>query len=192
MSDLQVAFKEWAVICRALADGTQALILRKGGIAETGGEFAIEHLRFWLFPTYVHQQQAGVRQEARTLLEQAEADKPADGTVRLSHWAEVTGIYRIHELAPALLLAHLHFWSDEAVRKRFAYRAPGLNVLAVRVYRAAQVHTIADTAAYQGCKSWVHLDMPLATAGSAPVLTDAAYHDVKWNLDMLLNPTALA
>ena len=104
----------------------------------------------------------------------------------------MTGIYRIRDLTPALLLAHLHFWSEETVRKRFAYREPGINVLAVRVYRASKAHTIADTAHYQGCKSWVELDTPLPTEGSVTVLTDKDYADVKWNLDMLLNPTALA
>ena len=38
---LKDAFKEWAVICRALAEGRQALILRKGGIAEAGGDFRV-------------------------------------------------------------------------------------------------------------------------------------------------------
>ncbi len=190
--DLQVAFKEWAVICRALAAGTQAIILRKGGIAETGGEFAVEHMRFWLFPTYVHQQRPGIRPEAEPLLKEAEAEQPKPGQVALSHWAEVTGIYRVRDLSAALLLAHLHFWSDETVTRRFVYREPGIHVLAVRVYRSGQSRLIADTAAYQGCKSWVELTAALPTAGSAPVLTDEAYRDVKWNLDMLLNPTALA
>ena len=40
---LKYAFKEWAVVCRALTEGKQALILRKGGIAETGGRFQLEH-----------------------------------------------------------------------------------------------------------------------------------------------------
>ncbi len=58
MSGLRHAFKEWAVICRALAEGRQAVVLRKGGVAEKTGEFQIEHTRFWLFPTYVHQQRS--------------------------------------------------------------------------------------------------------------------------------------
>jgi len=56
MSGLRHAFKEWAVICRALAEGRQALILRKGGIEETGGTFEVEHSRFWLYPTYTEAQ----------------------------------------------------------------------------------------------------------------------------------------
>src|SRR5437868_5970157 len=109
---LQYAFKEWAVICRALAEGRQALILRKGGIAEAGGDFRVEHPRFWLFPTYVHQQRAGVKPEARPLLEQVEAERPPAGVVRLTHFAEVAATYQLHDLATAQLLNHLHLWSE--------------------------------------------------------------------------------
>src|SRR3954447_26855743 len=116
---LRHAFKEWAVICRALAEGRQALILRKGGIAEDGGVFRVEHTRFWLYPTYVHQQRGGIKPEAVPLLEQAEADRPPAGTVLLTHFAEVAGIYLVLVLAPALFLASLHFWSEETVSNRF-------------------------------------------------------------------------
>jgi len=190
--ELSNAFKEWAVICRALALGKQSIILRKGGIAEDAGEFVIEHKRFWLFPTYTHQQQGGIREEALPLLQEAEAEKPAPGHVRLSHWAEVTGIYHVHDVTAALLLAHLHFWTEDTVRKRFAYGTPGLYVLAARIYRAPEAQEIVDTPLYQGCKSWVELDAPLSTESSTPVLADKDYQDVKWNLEMLLSPTALA
>jgi len=189
---LQHAFKEWAVICRALAEGKQSILLRKGGIAEDGGTFTVEHTRFWLFPTYVHQQETGIRPDAIPLLEASRADKPAAGTVRLSHWAHVTGIYRVRDELLALLLAHMHLWSEETVRKRFAYREPAIYVLSARIYHAPQPFIITDTPAHQGCKSWVELDQPLHTDGSTPVLSDKDYDDVKWNLDTLLQPTALA
>lgn len=189
---LRAAFKEWAVICRALAQGKQAIILRKGGVSEKTGLFALEHTRFWLFPTYVHQQGAGVRAEAAPLLEEVEAERPPAGTLRLQHWAEVTGVYQVRDLTLALLLAHLHLWSDDTVRQRFAYREPGLNVLTVRVYRAPRAHELPDLAEYQGCRSWVELAQPLPIEGSTPVLDDTAYRDVQINLDLLLRPSALA
>ena len=120
---LKHAFKEWAVICKALAEGRQALILRKGGIEEPEGDFQVEHTRFWLFPTYVHQQSAGLQERALPLLKEALAEKPPTGVVRLSHFAEITGVYRLRDLPPALLLAHLHLWSNDTVAKRFEYRA---------------------------------------------------------------------
>jgi hypothetical protein len=190
---LKYAFKEWAVICKALVEGRQALILRKGGIAESGGDFEVEHTRFWLFSTWTHQQQpAGLRPEALPLLEQAERERPPAGTVRLTHFAEVTGVYHVRDLTASLLLAHLHFWSEETVRKRFAYRAPGLFVLPVRVWRAAQAVELPDTPYYQGCRSWVELERELPTEGATPVLTEAKMEDLHRSLDLLLNPTAFA
>lgn len=189
---LQHAFKEWAVICHALAQGKQSILLRKGGIAEPEGDFRVEHDRFWLYPTYVHQQEDGINAEARPLLEQVKKDRPAPGMVRLDHWAEVTGIYHVRDYVPALLLGHLHFWSDETVEKRFHYRRPGLFVLAVRVHRAPRTFDLRETPGYAGCKSWVELDEPLPTAGSTPVLSDDKYRDMKHALDLILQPTALA
>ena len=188
---LQHAFKEWAVICEALAQGQQAIILRKGGSAETDGEFRLEQQRFWLFPTFSNQQEQGVREEALPLWQSVLAGRPPAGTVRLSHFAEVTGIYRVHDLMPALMIAHLHMWSEETVCQLFEYGTPGLNVWTVRVYRALQVHDLADTAGYQECRSWVELDRSLPTDGAVPVLADKDYRDVQYSLDLLLNPTAI-
>src|SRR6266849_1965219 len=110
---LKHAFKEWAVICQALAEGRQALILRKGGIAEESGEFQLEHTRFWLFPTYVHQQSTGIKPEALPLLHRSEVERSAEGMIRLSHFAEVAGVYHVHDMVGALLLSPLHIWSDD-------------------------------------------------------------------------------
>lgn len=187
---MQHAFKEWAVICKALAEGQQALILRKGGIAETDGDLEVEHTRFWLFPTFTHQQREGIKPEALPLLEQAEADRPPEGVVRLSHFAEITGVYHVRDLVLALMLAHLHLWSEETVRKRFTYRTPGLFVLPVRVYRAAHIVELPDTPTYQGCRSWVDLERDLPTEGATPVLSDLMIEDLHRSLDLLLNPTA--
>lgn len=189
---LQHAFKEWAVICRALAEGKQAIILRKGGVAEPHGEFELEHRRFWLFPTYAHQQQTGIQPEAQPLLARVEADRPPADAVTLAHFAEVAAVYKVHDLPAALVLGGLHVWSEDTVAKRFAYRSPGLYVLAVRVWRVPVPIEVSVTAEYAGCKSWVDLDTPLPTDGAAPVLDDAAFNEVLATLDTLLNPTAFA
>jgi hypothetical protein len=187
---LKHAFKEWAVICRALAEGRQALVLRKGGVAEDGGQFEVAQTRFWLFPTYLHQKAEALKPEARPLLEAAEADRPPPGVVRLSHFAEVGGVYHVRDIVGALKIDRLHLWSRETVAARFEYRYPGLYVLPVRVYRMAETFEIPDTDYYAGCKSWVELDQELPTVGAAPVLDDDAFRDVMRMLDLLLQPTA--
>jgi hypothetical protein len=172
---LAVAFKEWAVICRSLAEGRQTLILRKGGIAEAGGEFRVEHDRFWLYPTFAHQQADGITADAAPLLAAATADRPAAGTVRLTHFAEVGRVWHTLREEQVLTLAGLHAWSEAAVRARFAYRRPGLFVLAVRVLRAPREHELIETPEYAGCKSWVELTTPLPTAGATPVLSETDF-----------------
>jgi hypothetical protein len=187
---LRVAFKEWAVICRALAEGRQALILRKGGIAEAGGRFTPEHDRFWLYPTYVHQQAGGIKPAAADLLRAAEVDRPPAGILRLTHFAEVTGVYFIRQLHGALLLDDLHYWTEATVRQRFDYRSPGLYVLPVRVYRAAAPIEQPERPEYAGCRTWVEIGRELRVDGATPVLTDAAFAAFLETLDRRLTPTA--
>ena len=55
-STIRMAFKEWSVVCAALGNGEQSLILRKGGIQELSGGFQVSHREFWLYPTKFHQQ----------------------------------------------------------------------------------------------------------------------------------------
>jgi hypothetical protein len=178
MTTLRHALKEWAVICRALALGRQAVILRKGGIAEAGGAFRVEHDRFWLYPTFVHQQADGIIPEARPLLDQALAEKPPAGTLRLTHFAEVAGVWQASDPAEVEQLAGLHCWSAQTVRARFAYRRPGLFVLAVRVRRVPGPLPLPEAPAYAGCKSWVELDQDAPTDGAVPVLDDESFAGV--------------
>ncbi len=188
---LKHAFKEWAVICRALAEGRQAIILRKGGIAEEGNTFEPAQKRFWLFPTYLHQKAEALKPEALRLLHAVEAERPPAGAVRLTHFAEVGGVYHVHDIVGALKIDALHLWSRETVAARFEYRRPGLFVLPVRVYRVPEPLDIADAAPYAGCKTWVELEDELPTAGAVPLLDDNAFRDVMRTLDLLLQPTAI-
>jgi hypothetical protein len=164
-----VAFKEWAGVCEALAEGRQALILRKGGIAEGPCGFVPEHPVFWLYPTHVHQAEQGLR----TAPGRPSAGPSPAGTVAVGVLAVVETIDHVDRPNVLLALEHLHIWTAETVRKRFAYRRPGLWVLGVRVYRLGEPAVLAVTPEQAGCTSWVPIDPPLGTAGLVPVLDDA-------------------
>ena len=171
-----VAFKEWAVICRALAEGRQALIFRKGGIAETGGVFRPDHDRFLLYPSFFHEQhRAGIKPELLPLLDAAEADRPPVGVLRFGHLAEVAAVHQAADLDRLLALDDLHGWTTETVWQRFHYRTPGLYVLVVRVSRLAEAAERVDRPEYAGCKTWVELERPVPTDGVTPVLSDRAF-----------------
>jgi hypothetical protein len=163
-----IAFKEWAGVCDALAEGRQSLILRKGGIAEGPRGFTPEHVAFWLYPTRVHQAEQGLRDMAPTGPPAGPA--PAGDAVAVRALAVVDSVAFVDraDLLPAL--SDLHVWTEESVARRFHYRKPGLWVLGVRVYRRGEPHRLAVTAEHAGCKTWVPLDLPLETRGCLPVL----------------------
>ena len=56
-----VGFKEWALVCAALGEGRQSVIIRKGGLAEGRDGFVFLHREFFLFPTFFHEQLVRVR-----------------------------------------------------------------------------------------------------------------------------------
>ena len=121
-----------------------------------------------------------------------ERDKPPAGVLRLAHFAEVAGIYCLHDLVGAMKLLDLHHWSHDTITQRYHYRQPGLFVLPVRIYRAAETFEIPDAPAYAGCKTWVELEKELSTENATPVLSDDEFRRLLLTLDDLLNPTAFA
>jgi hypothetical protein len=165
-----MAFKEWAGVCDALAEGRQWLILRKGGIEEGPGGFRPEHDAFWLYPTAVHQAQQGLKPAARR--EPAAGPRGEPGTINLAALAAVRLVRRVENLERLEALDGLHVWTAETVEKRFHYRTPGLWLLGVRVYRREPPVRIPDDPGHAGCKTWVELDDPIPTAGLEPVIPD--------------------
>jgi hypothetical protein len=163
---LQVAFKEWAGVCGAIATGRQALILRKGGVAEVGGRFEPEHARFWLYPTYFHeQQQSGLKAEVDPVR------PPPPGSLVLTHLVDVSHVQYVTNVDSLAGLDSEHVWTQDTVRQRFHYRTPGLYVLTVRAY-AAEPITVPDRPEYAGCKTWVPLLDPAPARSAVPVLDD--------------------
>ena len=135
---MPIAFKEWAVTVRALAEGEQLLTLRKGGIREENKHFELEHERFFLYPTFDHQRNDLVREshhpELRRALEEGvwpdeepppraliqDGGIPQPDRVRLRAWAEVTDHFTITDRRSARLpLTLLHL--DPRLRREAAH-----------------------------------------------------------------------
>jgi hypothetical protein len=172
---VKTAFKEWAVICRALAEGRQSLILRKGGIVEEGGEFRPDHPEFLLFPTFSHQTPDSIVPEARSLLQVAAADEPEAGELVLRHYAIVADALRVKDLAAVLRLRGQHIWSDELVEERFHRWRESIYALVARIYRLPAPVTLPVEEEYTGCKSWVEFSHDVSIEGSSPVLSDEEF-----------------
>src|SRR3954447_23736163 len=117
-TSLQVALKEWATVCRALETGRQMLLLRKGGIYESAGEFEVEHPQFLLFPTYLHQNLKMLKPEAHEGFE-PHAAEPA--TIRITSAAEVTDVFELKDRRQMEALDAEHIWMPPLIDMRFSY-----------------------------------------------------------------------
>lgn len=187
---LQVALKEWATVCRALETGRQIVLLRKGGILEAIGGFELEHPRFLLFPTYLHQNLAMLKPDAHAGFEPhtAEPDR-----ITLAAAGVVTDIVRLSSRAQVDALDDEHVWTPPLIDMRFNYRpANPLYLLLVRAYRLPQPVTVENTPEYAGCKSWVPLEKPVSTAEAIPALDDAGYGSRRRRILETIGNTAAA
>ncbi|HET6326906.1 MAG TPA: DUF1802 family protein [Planctomycetaceae bacterium] len=171
------AFKEWAATCRALADGSQSLLLRKGGIHERSGRFTVEHREFWLFPTQFHQTADDFRPEAASVTARAAAAIPPKGIVRIELYAVVSEVIELSDEARLARLSALQILNEATLVRRFHYRTPGLFVLPVRILRLSRPIELEESSHFAGCRTWVDLERDLPTGDLSPALPDAVHEE---------------
>lgn len=170
---LKVALKEWDVVCDALLSGRQIMLLRKGGISESIGGFELEHSKFFLFPTFLHQNKSMLKPDFAAKVE-AHLEEP--GTIHLAGWAEVTDIVKVRDRSQIDALDAEHIWTPPLIDMRFNYKPKNpLYLLIVRAHRLAQPTAIQNTPDYAGCKSWVPLESALDEAPSTLAIADEAF-----------------
>jgi hypothetical protein len=189
---MPIAFKEWAVTVRALAEGEQLITLRKGGIREPGKPFRLAHERFFLYPTFDHQPGDLVREshqpELRRALEEgvwSDGEPPlhafATGgiqqpdRVRIRAWAEVAGHFTIADPRCVDALSPFYVWTTDYAEKRLGWRRhQPLHVLLLRTYRIPRPVTVKVKDEYSAAQAWVELQRELPFEGT-PVLSDAEF-----------------
>jgi hypothetical protein len=167
-----VGFKEWALICEALGRGDQAILLRKGGIAEGRTGFGFRHEKFFLFPTFFHEQLGKVRTP------DVRIPVAREGEIEIRYFAELEAQREITSRPVAAALEAFHVLAEPVVRERFEYKGAGLHVALVRVFRLEPSWMLADKPAYGGCRSWVELPERPAGTRFDPVLSDQAHAKV--------------
>jgi hypothetical protein len=158
--DEQVGFKEWQVVCDALADGRQTVILRKGGIHEGREGFSFAHERFYLFPTRFHatSEQVRVTHELTPLPEWQVGDD-----IVITHRVEVEWAKTLTDWQDVAALKDQHIYTEKTVRERFDWEGKGMSrgsihVAKVRVIALEQPWKFPYETRYGGCRSWVKLD----------------------------------
>ncbi len=181
------AFKEWAVVINALAQGKQSIILRKGGIQEKNREFRVEHEEFFLFPTYEHQEPADLKSAFHEDLKQVIQNRGEPDQAALRYYVKVEKIFRVSDEKRIPHISPFHIWSDREIEKRFHYgKEKGIYLILVRTFELLYPHIISMTSQYAGCKSWVELDRFLEVREPAAKISDPDFLSVKRQIEAAL------
>ncbi len=153
-----IAFKEWEVVCQALEEGRQSLILRKGGIHEGREGFSFAHEEFVLFPTRFHAQGDFVKVPGVVTKGEWEIGEEVVIKTRVRVKKAIT----LNEWDEVAALADEHIWTEETIRDRFFWEGKGMasgsiHVAYVEVEKLAEPLVFPYEKKYGGCRSWVEL-----------------------------------
>lgn len=167
------ALKEWAVVCKALQDGRQTVLLRKGGILEFRQGFEVKHEKFLLFPTYEHQAKEHLQPDYANKLDAVLKEQPAAGVNMLAGYAEAKAVKEVNDLAVLKKLEKYHIWTDSYVNARMAYNPKKpMSVVLLRVYNLSNPIRVDTKEEWAGCKSWIPVDLE---ASGKPAVDDNTF-----------------
>lgn len=172
-----IALKEWAVSVKALAEGQQIIVMRKGGIIEETRDFQLISPAFYLMPAYEHQKKHLLKEQFEGELDETLADwSPNMERIKLEAYAKVIEDIEITDQETLDRLRDLHIWTDTFAEERLRWkRTKPLHVLLLRVYRLASPIEIPNRPAYNGCKSWVRLEDEYEAPEMVPVLNEEKF-----------------
>jgi hypothetical protein len=175
MSGLRAALKEWAAVEEAMHRGWVSVLVRKGGIWEPRGDFALEHSEFFVFPGVYHQNGGELSEPLRErLAEQLGMAEPDPVPLRLL--ARVEAVVRVSDEETVDALTGLHPLTPEGALARFRYRdRPFLHALLLRIHALPRPAAVRNSLAYVGCRSWLELENAISPAGATPVLADGDF-----------------
>jgi hypothetical protein len=173
-----IALKEWAVAIDVLAAGEQIILMRKGGIIEETRDFQLESKAFFLFPTYEHQRPELLKDTFRPRLEQLLKTMPANNnTVTLTSYAEVIADIEVYSQEELHRLYPLHIWTEYFAEERLKWKKDKpLHILILRVYKLGVPLELPMLTEYDGCKSWIRLNLQLSeNIDMNPVMTETEF-----------------
>ena len=152
------ALKEWATVVKALEQGKQTIILRKGGILETASGFNIESKRFFLFPTWEHQEIKHVKPAFHDFLNEVLDKKPDEGFNKISSYAEILFEKDVESNDVINNLSSFHVWSDSYIQERRNWMPEKpMKAVFLRTVKIPEFNLPLEPE-FSGCKSWIELN----------------------------------
>lgn len=157
-----LALKEWSIVCKALEEGKQSILLRKGGILEYRNGFEVSQKIFLLYPTLEHQ--AGEYVQA-SYLQEFEFQKTNDVNIKetsntIGILAKMEAIQEFDDVSVLSKLEKYHIWNEKYVKMRMKYNPKKpMNALLLRVYKLPESISVDLQPEWVGCKSWIDIEL---------------------------------
>jgi hypothetical protein len=158
-----LALKEWSVVCRALEEAKQSILLRKGGIVEYKKGFEISQKIFLMYPTLEHQSKEYLKpdylQEFELFLKANDSvSQDKSNTIRIL--AIIEAIQEFHDETILSKLEKYHIWNEKYVNMRMNYNPKiPVKALLLRVYKLPEPISIDVNPKWAGCKSWIDIEL---------------------------------
>ncbi|EDX84154.1 conserved domain protein [Synechococcus sp. PCC 7335] len=179
---INTALKEWSIAVDAIAQGTQVILLRKGGIKEDQGRFRTQSDQVVLFPTFEHQKPELLKSDYKGFNYQNSVLPVASGwhpeKITLKVWAQITDIFLTTAADQVSALSDFHIWQPQLATERLQWKPKQpLYILALRAYQlSVPVEIVWNSALYGGCRSWVPLDQPIEGSTDHPAIDSDSYN----------------
>ncbi|MFC5452011.1 DUF1802 family protein [Paenibacillus aestuarii] len=175
---LPIALKEWASAIKALEDGSQIFIMRKGGIVEETRDFQVQADAFFLYPTYEHQRKGLLKEEFRGVIDDTLAGwSPDDKEVKIGVYAQMVEDILVSDQEQLDKIFPFHIWTENFTEERLKWkRSNPLHIMLLRVHKLEQPLHIPIEQAYLGCRSWIQVQASLPSdIAMTPVLSDSQF-----------------
>ena len=177
------ALKEWAVVVKALEEGKQCILFRKGGILDAG--FSVESPEFLLFPTFEHQTKDYLKEDYKAKFDELLANRRAD-KVTITSAAKVVASKETSSKETLRKLTKYHVYNDDFIDYRMQWNQDKpMSVLFVQTYNLTSPLTIDILPEYAGCRSWIKVNAN-ANFGK-PSLQDKEFNELKQEIERLIS-----
>jgi hypothetical protein len=178
------ALKEWAIVVRAVEEGKQLILFRKGGILDDG--FSVESDQFLLYPTFEHQSREYVKDEYKDEFDRLVRDSDRS-VVTVRSLARVYAYYESSSIERLLRLSRFHILNDAFINYRMQWnRERPVSIMLIQPYLLDEPLIIPDKHKYYGCKSWIRLEMNTPIGNYSPIVRDSSLESIRKEVESIL------
>ena len=177
------ALKEWAVVVKALEEGKQCILFRKGGILDPS--FSVESSEFLLYPTFEHQTKEYLNDDYKARFDEL-LTRRQNNKITITSAAKVVASKQTSSKETLRRLAKYHVYNDSFIDYRMQWNQDQpMSILFLRAYNLSAPLNLDILPEYAGCRSWIKMNVNADF--SEPVLEDKDFNELKREIEEIVS-----